>query len=594
MHQPHQWGKNPDYRKNRPEIFQLEKDGKRNTGPMLCYGNPKTLETYLERVDEELKGGQKSDILNGNAVTVSPWDCAVACNCDHCRALFDPKAGSGGSASKIMCAFVRKLSDALAKSHPELKVVFLPYLNYCDVPEGAAFPAGNVEVQLCSMPGLAMFKEPAVKAHEERLIRRWMAVTGRKIQNWHYICWPAEFTSAPYLYGDTIVRHYQDTHDATVGSFVNGCFWPEERHFLSAYLWARALWNYNLKPPGGVRRVRPAHVRPAAAAPMRRLIQMQEDGWSRHWTIPSTSPKNIHGVSYPRADVLEMERLFAEAYKLAGGDALVKMRLDYYRKGFESFFKESKEYAEGTAFAPLMMQKASANPAIDGKLDDADWQQAPPLGFVKAFDKQDKAPAYPTTVQALWTPDGVTFGFRMVEPTPDKLFVAKPSGSPESFWNDNVELLFDVTGKGAGDFFQVIVDARDEELFSTHSTDKEGWRPEGVKHRVFRGKDFWSAEVFVPFAAFAKVDGAQLPLTSSAGMFWLGNFCRHRVADSARSRQGAGQPQGDAALEHALRSLEQRPELFRRLQVQGVTLPLTSRTATISGWGGLSAARRNP
>jgi hypothetical protein len=48
-----------------------------------------------------------------------------------------------------------------------LTVIYLPYRNYCDVPEGTTFPAKNVEVQLCTMPGLAMLKDARVKKHEE-------------------------------------------------------------------------------------------------------------------------------------------------------------------------------------------------------------------------------------------------------------------------------------------------------------------------------------------------------------------------------------------------------------------------------------------
>lgn len=532
VHEPREWCKDEDYRKNRPEIFQLEKDGSRTTGPMLCYGNPKTLSTYLERIDEDLKGGRKSGVLKNGSVTVSPWDGAIACNCDDCKKLFDQQAGSGGSASKIMCEFVRKLSDALAKTHPELTVVYLPYLNYCDVPEKTEFPAKNVEVQLCSMPGLAMFKDPTVKAHEEKLIKEWVKVTGRKIQNWHYICWPAEFTNAPYIYADAIIQHYKDTKDLTVGSFINGWFNPEERHFLCAYIWLRALWNCDLNAQAIFDEFAGRMFGPAAK-PMRRIIQLQSEGWSRPWNVPQIAPKNIYEVSYPRGEVLEMEKCFENAYTLAGSDELVKKRIDHYKKGFDAFFKESKDYAEGTAFAPLMMRKAASNPVVDGKLDDVEWRQAEAINFIRAYDKKDKTPTYPTTVQAVWTPDGVTFGFRMTEPTPDKLYIKEPAGTPESWGNDNVELLFDVTGKGEGDYYHIIFDARNEELFAKHSTDKESWKPKGIKKNIHRGKDLWSSEIFIPFSEFANLKGAQLPQTSSAGLFWIGNFTRHRVADSA-------------------------------------------------------------
>lgn len=531
-HEPRAWINDEDYLKNRPEIFQLEKDGKRTTSPMLCYGHPKTLETYLERIDEELKGGRKSGVLNGKTVSVSAWDGAVDCHCEYCQKLFDPNAGSTGSASKIVFAFVRKLSDALAKAHPDLTIGFLPYLNYVDIPEGAEFPAGNVVVQLCSMPGLAMFKEPEVEAHEEALIRNYAKLTGRKIQNWHYICWPAEFTNAPYVYGETIVRHYEHVHDYISGSFINGWFNPEERHALSAYVWVRTLWNYHLDVHAIYDEFATRLFGPAAA-PLREIIRMQEAGWNRHWNISSLSPKNIYVVSYPREDVLKMENLFEQAYQKAGNDELIRQRLDRYKKGMQTFFDESKKYADGTAYEPLMMQKVGANPMVDGKLDDPEWQQTTALEFSRALDRKIKMPKYPTSVQAVWTPDGVTFGFRMTEPAPQTLKRSDPAAAPESWGNDNVELYFDVTGKGEGDYLQIIFDTRYKEgMFLRRSTASERWNPKGLRAEQSIGEGFWSAELFLPFAALKEVKDAQIPTTMAGGKFWVGNFTRHRVADS--------------------------------------------------------------
>ena len=47
----------------------------------------------------------------------------------------------------------------------------------------------------------------------------------------------------------------------------------------------------------------------------------------------------------------------------------------------------------------------------------AAWKSADPLSFIRARDKDHQECKYPTTVQAVWTPDGITFGFRMTEPT---------------------------------------------------------------------------------------------------------------------------------------------------------------------------------
>src|SRR5205085_1393614 len=132
-------------------------------------------------------------------------------------------------------------------------------------------------------------------------------------------------------------------------------------------------------------------------------------------------------------------------------DDMIVKRVAYYAAPFADFFKESKDYADGGGLRPLIAQKAGENPVIDGKLDDAAWQRAPEVPFVRGWDKARKEPFYPTTVRAVWTQEGITFGFRMQEPHPERLERNINSRDDSlAWWDDNVELLFDVTGKNEG------------------------------------------------------------------------------------------------------------------------------------------------
>src|SRR5204863_9892711 len=53
VHMP-RWNNVEDYKKNRPEVFELAEHGQRNW-EMLCYSNPKSLEAYLESIDRKLR-----------------------------------------------------------------------------------------------------------------------------------------------------------------------------------------------------------------------------------------------------------------------------------------------------------------------------------------------------------------------------------------------------------------------------------------------------------------------------------------------------------------------------------------------------------
>ncbi len=112
------WSHIEDYKKNRPEIFELTKDGKRDYA-MLCYSNPETLTTYLENIQKYFAGDKSAVIgIEGDTITVSPNDDDVKCYCPDCRKLWDAKAGKYGTASRIVSTFVVKLATEVQKPGP--------------------------------------------------------------------------------------------------------------------------------------------------------------------------------------------------------------------------------------------------------------------------------------------------------------------------------------------------------------------------------------------------------------------------------------------------------------------------------------------
>ncbi len=156
----------------------------------------------------------------------------------------------------------------------------------------------------------------------------------------------------------------------------------------------------------------------------------------------------------------------------------------------------------GLGFKPLIAQKVGELPHLDGKLTDTQWQRSAENEFVQATGANKGKPAiYPSSVRAVWTFDGIMFGFQLQEPTPQLLEVSNGGhDNGNMWWDDNVELFLDVTGKNEGEFYQFIVNPEinywDSKLKDTT------WECKGFKAAAFRGKDFWSLEVFVPYSAF--------------------------------------------------------------------------------------------
>ena len=362
-------------------------------------------------------------------------------------------------------------------------------------------------------------------------MRQWQKVTGNPVQNWHYICWPADSTCAPYVFGETAVKFYREMKGVICGSFLNGGY-PVDRLGLSAYVWVRAMWNPGFEAKAVYDEFAKRFFGPAAEK-MRKVIDLQEKGWQRQWKHVSVASKNVFGVSYPRTEVEEMEKLIEESKKLLKGDELYERRLAYYAKPFERFFKESFEYANNKAFSPLLMRKAAELPTIDGDLSDPCWKLAEPLdGTLSGVDGngkpgEDLTPKYPLKVQAVWTPEGVVLGITCMEPTPDKLQKTHAAGD---YWgNDNLEIFIDPTGDQEGVYGKIWVDCVNQMLVIPGKGGK--WKPTGVRSGVKINADSWTVELYVPFSDAKFFEGAKIPGTQG-GMHWNGNVCRQRIADA--------------------------------------------------------------
>ena len=528
VHQPN-WSKVKDYAEQRPTVFQQRTDGTRDV-QMICYSNPRTLDTYLENIAAYYAGDKKAAIgISGNAITVSPNDMAVACYCADCRKLWDDAGGNYGTASKVIADFTQRLAAKVKERWPDKTVIVLPYMNYTEAPAGYQF-AGNVEVQLCGMPGLAQYKEPSIRDAEQANLDRWLAISGRPVQNWHYSCWPEDKTKAPYQYAHVVRDYYRANRQKLVGTFINGVgdHWP--RQHVTLYAWLKVLWNPDFNVDAAIDEYCRRMYGPATAS-VRELVQLELDGWEKsRWPGGRLSPKALYEVSYPKATVARMETLLKEARAKVADQPELLARVDYFATPFPAFFEEYRMIVEGVGARVLLVQKVAENPVVDGKLDDAAWAKATPVKLAKGTGKGEVEPLFATEAKAVFTLDGITLGVRCAEPAPDQLVRAiKSRDDSLAWWDDNLELFIDVTGKKEGDYYQFIVNPNGA-IADFHEHDAT-WNVAGEKVGVALGDGFWSLEVYLPYAAFA---GLVRPGT---GVEWYGQLTRHRLGDYKTNKE---------------------------------------------------------
>lgn len=347
VHAPHRWFKDEKLRAAHPEIFETGET------PMLCYGDPQTLEVYKRRINRHIAGIEDSGgVVNTNRkiVTVCQWDAPIACTCRYCRTLYGRGTREVSASPIIWGWFLPKLANWLKTAHPDYMISFLPYLNTCSVPSTLNSQLSTLnccEAEVCTMPGLALLKNASCKQYEEDLLRGWQKVTDRKVLSWDYECWPKDFTSAPYVFGKTVQSHYSDMKDVLYGAYVCGSA-TDPRTELSTYIWMKCLWN----PDFDVERVYDEFARRMfgpAKKPMRKLIALQEECWNRPWENHVCSYRNIFEISYPPEDVRRMKSLMVEAYGIAlkAGEPYAG-RAKRYLSAFEKFIAEAEANAART------------------------------------------------------------------------------------------------------------------------------------------------------------------------------------------------------------------------------------------------------
>lgn len=518
VHAPHKWHEDVELVAEHPEIFAMASDGQRAGSPLLCYGNPATLEYYEQRIDEAIAGVRDSGGIvdvERKVITVSPWDVIYDCSCEYCRPLYDYSLGEYGYSSPIVWGvFLKKLAQWAKARHPDYLISFLPYWTMCEVPPGLDLTEeGNCEAEVCVMPGIALMKSAAIKANEERIIREWTDVTGRKAILWHYTCWPSEYTFAPYLFGETARRHFTDMTDCMDGVYICGGG-EVPRLSLMYYVMMRCMWN----PDVDVSAIYDGFAKRMfgpAAKPMRRLINLQERGWAKRWPKDTLTDGNIYGFSYPPWTIREMKDCLARAERLAARDPLALRRVRRYATIFSDFFEEAELVAAGAPRRPLRFAYAANPPKVDGVLDDKVWSGAVSREFVLAGGRGLNAPAkLPTKVQAACGDEGIWFAFTCAEPNVAEMPRGVPQG--DDIRQDSLSVIFETDGI----CHHMIIDAQGR---ITAFADNIPWPAEGAVAATSVCEDRWCAEVFVPFASIG--EGAGRDFAAGA---WRGNLVRWR------------------------------------------------------------------
>ena len=347
VHEPQKLWKNFDANLGKqPELhdmFALKPDGTRHWS-MLCYSSPKTLDYLLKGCEDRWDHDKSVSWVTDTCVTISPADHTVRCFCEPCRKLWEPAGGTYGTASKTMGVFVKRMCEEVKKRWPDKRVIYLPYWNYTNCPEGFECP-DNLEVQLCTV-AFGLMRQGGVRANIQKQFRAWSKAVGGKITTWEYSHRVPEWTNAPVQYPHLVQDYYRTNRDILEGSYLNAGYIPEwSTSAPTNYVWMKVLWNPDVDVDAILDSLC-SRMFGKAGETCKELLRLQCERFEQtRWPEANGDVGYIRGgnfrAMYPPEVVAAMTDLRDRARREMAGDALAERRFAYWTWTFDRFLNDA-------------------------------------------------------------------------------------------------------------------------------------------------------------------------------------------------------------------------------------------------------------
>ena len=154
---------------------------------------------------------------------------------------------------------------------------------------------------------------------------------------------------------------------------------------------------------------------------------------------------------------------------------------------------------------------------LDGKLDDPGWKKAERRGPLRTVGS--KPAEKPTYIRIAYGPDALYVAMEAVEPRMDLLVTeAREHDDMNVFVDDAIEVFIDANGDKLT-YYQFAATTKGimiEGQYLNFTLYNEPW-----ECKIFKGKDFWNAEVKIPYPS--------LKAKARPGQTWGINVCRNAM-----------------------------------------------------------------
>ena len=501
---------------DKPELFALQKDGKRKTnadmGVHVCFSNPELLEITVKEAIDYFKANPQQSFFRVMPGDVFPGH---MCNCAECQKLYRPEKGESGSGSDMVWGFINKVAQRVSAKLPGKYINCCAYENYKLPP---SFPlCGNVSVTICH-GGVPWAGQPE-KESLRKVLDLWEP-TGARLYVWEY--WLTRNNRASFGAPVIFPRHLEEMTAMKRSRVAGGVIELSGREAdgTSAKGWglwefdqpafyfsARLMWNTPFDMEKELDLFYNGFFGPAAET-MRQFHENFEDAWDKSYAIDKKGDKVwdhqiCWQMMYNPAFVDSQMALLRKAVKEAGNKEPYAMRLKRMLKSYEKFEHNSRLFRRKVTLNPAVLNIPAVKtaPVIDGKVDDKIWQNA-----AKAENFLDAYAVYPalsrTEVRILHDGKNLYLG---IKAAPDKnsevLFPDPKWGKqdPSLWFCDSVEFFI---SRSSGNYNQFSFSTGDR-IFDAYCKKGEKlnmtWNSK-ASVKSSRSGNSWQCEVKIPFS----------------------------------------------------------------------------------------------
>ncbi len=536
----------PEILESHPEWFALY-GGKRHTqielkNNQLCYSNEELFRETVRYARAQF------DHYGYDAVSVMPPDAYVAmCQCPLCEGKDTPERGQRGRLSDHVWGFVNRVAKEIGRTHPGKLISNCAYGTYTLPPHAIEKLEPNVLV--CIVGGRRPINNrPEQQAEVRRLREAWLAKTDNPIMVFENY----PFTDRGFYLPAFVPHAMGESINATKGVSQGEDIWLSVRqdfhetaigfnHFL-VYFTLRMYWGGKDQDVDAMFREYCRLFYGPAEHEMLAFFQYCEAHWQE--------------MDRDLAKADAALELFAAAQAKAASETVYARRIglvDDYLKGLRA---KREQLAERRGPVPTLrlVGTARSDIVIDGKLDDAAWDQCPAAATASLRELQTgRPPVFGTSIKAAWRGDGLYLAIRCDERPGDKPNIATTrNGDPSIWYGDLIEILLETESHS---YYQLAVNPAGAVVDLDRGAPRSAWYGWSSQAEVDTdlADDHWTVEIRIPVT-----DDENDPLHQVLGrkptqsLPWHINICRQRIRENGEE-YSAFAPTGVASFHKPLK-----------------------------------------